>query len=141
MKSLDSLIRLRKLAVDERRRELRDLGRLEERLRAQSEALEAELTAEQGAAGDGSLETNLTYGDYAKVIIERRAHLQNSIADVQVRIEHARTELGTAFEELKRFEITKERKMEKAKREEMRREGQELDEIGLDQFRRKRNSS
>ena len=137
MKSLESLIRLRKFAVDESRRRLRDLERLEERLREQSRLLEEELTAEQRAAGGGSPEANLTYGGYAAGVIERRGHLQSSIDDVSVRIEHARGELGAAYEELKRFEITEARKLARARREEMRREGQILDEVGLNQYRRR----
>ena len=74
MKSLESLIRLRKLAVDEHRRRLRELERLEERLRRQSRHLLEELAAELRAAGDGSPETNLTYGGYAAGVIERRGH-------------------------------------------------------------------
>ncbi len=136
MKSLDSLIRLRKFAVDEHRRRLRDLERLEARLRQQSKLLEEELADEQGAAGDGSPESNLTYGGYAAGVIERRGHLQNSIDDVLVRIEDARRELGAAYEELKRFDITEERKLARARREEMRRERQFLDEVGLNQYRR-----
>lgn len=136
MKSLGSLIRLRKFAVDEHRRRLRDLERLEARLRQQSMHLEEELADEQGAAGDGSPETNLTYGGYAAGVIERRGHLQNSIDDVLVRIEHTRCELGAAYEELKRFDITEARKLARARREETRRERQFLDEVGLNQFRR-----
>ncbi len=137
MKSLDSLIRLRKLAVDEQRRQLRELERLEERLRQQSAHLQEELVAEQRTAGGGSPETNLTYGGYAAGVIERRGHLKSSIDDVMVRIEHARGELGAAYEELKRFEITKERKLAQMRREELHREGQFLDEVGLNQFRRR----
>ncbi len=137
MKALDSLIRLRRLALDDKRRQLRELEHLEDRLRSQYRLLEEELTAEQRVARAGPVEAGLTYGSYASGVVARRERLQSSIDEVLAQIEQMRTQLGAAFEELKRFEITRDRKLVQARQAAERREQQFLDEVGLNQFRRR----
>jgi flagellar FliJ protein len=103
--ALDSLIRVNKYKLDEHRRQLAEMERLVERLRNESLRLEQELTSEQRVAG-ASHEAGLTYGGYARDIIERREKLAASIADAEGQILTAREALAESFREVKRYEIT-----------------------------------
>lgn len=105
MSALDSLIRINKYKLDERRRQLAELERLVERLHSESHRLEQELTSEQQVAA-ASLEAGHAYGGYARDIIERRQKLANSIADAENQILAAREALAESFREVKRYEIT-----------------------------------
>jgi flagellar protein FliJ len=103
--ALDSLIRVNKYKLDERRRQLAELERLVERLRNESQRLEQELTSEQQVAA-ASCEAGHSYGGYARDIIERRRKLAASIADAEAQILAARDALSESFREVKRYEIT-----------------------------------
>jgi flagellar protein FliJ len=103
--ALDSLIRVNKYKLDERRRQLAELERLVERLRNESQRLEQELTSEQQVAA-ASREAGHSYGGYARDIIERRRKLAASIADAEAQILAARDALSESFREVKRYEIT-----------------------------------
>jgi flagellar protein FliJ len=103
--ALDSLIRVNKYKLDERRRQLAELERLVERLRNESQRLEQELTSEQQVAAS-SREAGHSYGGYARDIIERRRKLAASIADAEAQILAARDALSESFREVKRYEIT-----------------------------------
>lgn len=105
MSALDSLIRINRYKLDERRRQLAELERLVERLRSESLRLEQELTSEQQIAA-ASHEAGHAYGSYARDIIERREKLAASIADAEAQILAARDALAESFREVKRYEIT-----------------------------------
>jgi len=64
MSTLDTLIRLNRWKLDERRRQLGELERLFERLGSEAVRLEEELTREQRIAG-ASLEAGYAYAGYA----------------------------------------------------------------------------
>jgi flagellar FliJ protein len=105
MSALDSLIRINRYKLDDRRRQLAGLERLVDRLRNESLRLEQELTSEQRIAA-ASHEAGHAYGGYARDIIERREKLAASIADAEAQILAARDELAESFREVKRYEIT-----------------------------------
>jgi flagellar FliJ protein len=103
--ALDSLIRVNKYKLDERRRQLAELERLVEWLRGESLRLEQELTSEQQVAA-ASLDAGHAYGGYARDIIDRRQKLAASIDDAETQILTAREALAESFREVKRYEIT-----------------------------------
>jgi flagellar export protein FliJ len=103
--ALDSLIRVNKYKLDERRRQLAELERLVERLRGESLRLEQELTSEQQIAA-ASRDAGHAYGGYARDIIDRRQKLAASIDDAETQILTAREALAESFREVKRYEIT-----------------------------------
>ncbi|MDB5409777.1 MAG: hypothetical protein JWL84_4689 [Rhodospirillales bacterium] len=105
MSALDSLIRVNKYKLDERRRQLAELERLVERLRGESLRLEQELTSEQQVAA-ASRDAGHAYGRYACDIIDRRQKLAASIDDAETQILTAREALAESFREVKRYEIT-----------------------------------
>ena len=136
MSKLDSLIRLHERTLDEARREL---GRAEAAVASAAaaiDALEAEIKAEQAAAG-ADLTGQFGYANYARQAIARRAELHTAHQQAEVAREQVREEVAVAFAELKKFEITAERRAALAQQEENRRLQGELDEIAQRQDRQK----
>lgn len=136
MSKLDSLIRLHERTLDEARREL---GRAEAAVASAAaaiEALEAEIKAEQAAAG-ADLTGQFGYANYARQAIARRAELHTAHQQAEVAREQVREKVAVAFAELKKFEITAERRAALAQQEENRRLQGELDEIAQQQDRQK----
>ena len=136
--TLSTLIRLHEWTVDEKRRALgvlvAGLGTLEDAARG----LEAELVAEQRAAAAEPELAGFGYGFYAVGVIHRRERLADSTAQAEAMIEAARDELHDAYQELKKFEITDALQRRREAGEADRLERIELDEIGLQGFRRTR---
>ena len=136
MSKLDSLIRLHERTLDEARREL---GRAEAAVASAAaaiDALEAESKAEQAAAG-ADLTGQFGYANYARQAIARRAELHTAHQQAEVAREQVREKVAVAFAELKKFEITAERRAALAQQEENRRLQGELDEIAQQQDRQK----
>ena len=133
---LDGLIRLQRWKVDEKRRVLADLQALHAELTAKAEALEAEVVAEQqSAAANG---TTFAYRAYAEQVIQRRESLAESLADVMRAMLKAQNDLSDAYQEAKRYEMAQDRAQQRLAAEAARREQVDLDEMGLNIYRRKR---
>lgn len=136
MKGLDNLIRLHRWQLNEKRRHLVELERLTQRLAAQIRELEVEIGNEQRVAGS-STEAAMTYGDYARAAIGRREKLDASLAELQSQRVVAKEEVAEAYRELKKYELVKVRNQRLANKRRQRQEQQVLDEVGLNQFRRR----
>lgn len=137
MKGLAALIRLHSWRLDEKRRELADLQRLEDQLLADAQRLEAEMAAEQEFAAKNSDTGAFSYGGFAIGVIERRKRIAASIAEVRRRIDDKRAEVAEAFQELKRYEITQAERKKRQQAEANRRAQADLDEISLEQYQRR----
>lgn len=136
MKGLDSLIRLHRWQLDEKRRLLVELERLSQRLAAKIRELEVEIKNEQQVAGS-STEAAMTYGDYARAAIGRRGKLEASLAELESQRVVAKEEVAEAYRELKKYELVKARNQRLANKRRQRLEQQVLDEVALNQFRRR----
>ncbi|MBV8538049.1 MAG: flagellar FliJ family protein [Alphaproteobacteria bacterium] len=136
MKGLAALIRLHTWRLDEKRRELADLQRLEDQFLEDGRRLQAEVAAEQEFAktSDGGA---FSYGGFAIGVIERRKRIEASIAEVRRRIDDKRAEVAEAFQELKRYEITQAERLKRERAEADRRNQADLDEISLTQYQRR----
>src|SRR5260221_5891512 len=132
--ALDSLIRLHRWQVDERRRHVADLEGLAAQLTEEHHRLDREETREQAAAPP---EAAATYAAYARQLIERRRKLAQSQAEVAERIERSRAALAEAVQEVKRYEIMAANRTRQQQRREVRRQQQALDDRGADAFRRR----
>jgi flagellar FliJ protein len=134
---LHTLIRLHKWRLDEKRRALAELQALADKLAKDAERLEQEITAEQEIARS-SPEAAFGYGNFAKLSIERRRRLAQSVAQVEQQIAGATEEMAEAFQELKRYELAQEGRdrRDEAKRKE--RENAALNEVALSGFTRRR---
>jgi len=136
MSAIDSLIRLHRYKLDEKRLHLAELDRLAERLRNEGVRLEQELVHEQRAAA-ASAEARYAYGNFAKDLNARRAKLKSSVTEVEGQIVAAREALAEAFQEVKRYEITAENRRKHGRLVAARRHQIEQDEVAAQLFRRR----
>lgn len=136
MKGLAALIRLHSWRLDEKRRELADLQRLEDQFLADLQRLEAEMAAEQEFAKTSDMGA-FSYGGFAVGVIERRKRIEASIAEVRRRIEEKNDEVAEAFRELKRYEITQAERLKRQRAEAERRAQASLDEMSIVQHQRR----
>ncbi len=134
MKGIDSVIRLQKWQVDEQRRQVADLDGLLMDLTQRAQALEQEILKEQEVAADQNVA--FIYGDYARHAIERRETLQRSIVDAEVAAVAARDVLTELYQDMKRYEIAKDRHDAREERKANRAEQAELDDIAMKMHRR-----
>jgi flagellar protein FliJ len=136
VKGLAALIRLHRWQLDEKRRELAELERLEDKLLEFGRQIDREVAAEQEFAQNSDV-GSLSYGGFTLGVIERRRRLAASLAEVRQKIDAKGEEVAEAFRELKRFEITQ---AEREKREKIiadQRAQAALDEIAMVQHQRK----
>jgi flagellar export protein FliJ len=130
MKSRETLIRLRKFQVDEKRRRVAQIEAMIAEFDRMSLDLEREIAAEQDKAGIHD-PAHYAYPTYAKAAIARRENLKRSALELKTQLDDAKAELGEAFEELKKVELLDERDQMRERAAENAREQVELDRIGL----------
>jgi len=130
MKSRETLIRLKKFQVDEKRRRVAQIeGMIAEFDRIAGD-LEREIKTEQDRAGIHD-PGHFAYPTYAKAAMQRRENLQRSASELRTQLDEAQAALGEAFEELKKVELLDERDQMRERAEEAAREQAELDAIGM----------
>jgi len=134
MKSRETLIRLKRFQVDEKRRKVAQIEGMVAEFERMSNELEREITSEQAKAGISD-PGHFAYPTYAKAAIQRRDNISRSINDLKTQLENARADLGEAFEELKKVEILEERDQQRERAEHAAREQAELDRIAAQRAR------
>jgi len=137
MKRLDTLIRLHKRKLDEKRQKLNQLQAMAAGFAGQIQALEV-AAAEEARVARQDPETAHTYGAYVQSTLARRDALRSSLADVQGEIDILAADVTEAFKEVRRFEIIEERHATRARRTRIRRERKAEDEIGVGLYQRAR---
>lgn len=130
MKSRETLIRLKKFQVDEKRRRVAQIEGMIADFQRMSNDLEREISTEQERAGIND-PSHFAYPTYAKAAIQRRENIVRSVEELKVQLEDAKGHLADAFEELKKVELLDERDQARERAEENAREQAELDGIGL----------
>ena len=130
MKSRETLIRLKKFQVDEKRRRVAQIEGMIADFQRMSVDLEREIQSEQERAGIND-PTHFAYPTYAKAAMGRRDNLKRSADELKVQLEEARMALAEAFEELKKVELLDERDQARERAEESAREQADMDSIGL----------
>jgi flagellar FliJ protein len=136
MSALESLIRLHRWQLDERRRQLADLDGLAEKLSQEQARLTAEEKSEQAVAL-ASREAAFTYGEYARQLVERRQRIEQSLASVREQVALARENLAETYREVKRYEIASANRAQQQRKRLARQQQRTLDEIGIDNYRRR----
>lgn len=139
MKSLKRLVRLHKAELDQKRTVLGVLERRRAEIVASLDALEREY-AKECVLAERSLDAAAMFPRYAEVVRHRRSTFNLAIADVDREVAVARDAVLAAFANLKRYELTVERKLATARREALRIEQAQQDELGLGIFRRRNTS-
>jgi flagellar biosynthesis chaperone FliJ len=136
MKGLDSLIRVHKWKLDEKRRELVDFENLRASFVKQLRSLEEQHQQEQTVAGDDP-EIGFSFANYAAVAQQQQENIQASIDEVDAKITVLNDEVTACFQELKKYQVALEAREIKAKYERNRIEQMRLDELAIDLHRRK----
>src|SRR4029078_8272224 len=130
MKSRETLIRLKKFQVDEKRRRATQIEGMIADFQRMSVDLEREIQTEQERAGIND-PSHFAYPTYAKAAIQRRGNLTRAADELRVQLEDAKSLLSEAFEELKKVELLDERDQPRRGDEESAREQADMDSIGL----------
>jgi flagellar export protein FliJ len=130
MKSRETLIRLKKFQVDEKRRKVAQIEGMIAEFERMVGDLDREIKAEQERAGIHD-PGHFAYPTYAKAAMQRRENLQRSADDLRVQLQAATDALAEAFEEMKKVELLDERDQAREREEVNAREQAELDAIGM----------
>ena len=133
MKSRETLIRLKRFQVDEKRRKVVQIEGMIAEFDRMAGDLDREILAEQERAGIHD-PGHFAYPTYAKAAIARRDNLKRSADELKVQLDDAKAVLGEAFEELKKVEMLDERDQQREKAEANAREQTELDRIAALRF-------
>ena len=136
MRAYDTLIKLHKARLDEKRRKLSDIQRVIDQMWRDIRRLEAELETEMKiSAADPKI--GVMYPQYAMGNKAKREGIAASIRELEKQAEIARNEVTEAYQEVRKFELAKEAKLKKIGAEQDRKDRLVLDEMGLTQHRRK----
>jgi flagellar protein FliJ len=108
MKSRETLIRLKKFQVDEKRRKVAQIETMIAEFERMAADLEREIRVEQDRAGIHD-PAHFAYPTYAKAAMVRRENLKRSADELRVQLEGAKMALGDAQDELKKAELLDER--------------------------------
>ena len=133
MKSRETLIRLKKFQVDEKRRKVAQIEAMIAEFERIATDLDREIKTEQDRAGIHD-PAHFAYPTYAKAAIVRRENLKRSADELKTQLDDAKAVLGEAFEELKKVELLDERDQAREKAEANAREQTELDRIAAMRF-------
>ncbi len=133
MKSRETLIRLKKFQVDEKRRKVAQIEAMIAEFERIATELDREIKVEQDRAGIHD-PGHFAYPTYAKAAITRKENLMRSAGELKTQLDEAQAMLGEAFEELKKVEMLEERDHARERAEANAREQAELDRIGAMRF-------
>jgi flagellar FliJ protein len=125
MKSRETVIRLKRFQVDEKRRRVAQIELMIAEFERIAGDLEREIKAEQDRAGIHD-PTHFAYPTYAKAAMQRRENLKRSAADLKLQLDEAKAALDEAFDEMKKVELLDERDQMRERADEEAREQSEL---------------
>jgi flagellar export protein FliJ len=130
MKSRDTLIRLKKFQVDEKRRKVAQIESMIADFDRMAVDLERDIRVEQERAGIHD-PGHFAYPTYAKAAIQRRENIKRSGDELKVQLDAAKNALEDAFEELKKVELLDERDQMRERATEEAQKRADLDGIAL----------
>lgn len=103
MKSRDTLIRLKRFQVEEKRRRVRQIEMMVAEFTRMIGDLDREIANEEKRAGITD-PTHFAYPTYARAAMGRRDNLKSSIAELAVQIDDAKAAQEEAQAELQKYE-------------------------------------
>jgi flagellar protein FliJ len=108
MKSRETLIRLKRFHVDEKRRQVTQIETMIAEFGRMAADLDREIAVEQERAGIND-PAHFAYPTYAKAALQRRDNLLRSGGDLKQQLDDARAALEDALDDLKKVESLEER--------------------------------
>ncbi len=137
MADLSPLIRLRKYRVEEKQKILAELFRAAEKIEARKAMLLAQRDQERQLAEElGDFETHTAYTLFAERVRAEIELLDQDLAKLNVRIGIAQDAMREAFGELKKIEIIQRTRKEEQAKAALKKEGLQMDEVGIQRFAR-----
>jgi flagellar export protein FliJ len=130
MKPRDTLLRLKRFQVDEKRRRVAQIEMMIAEFDRMAEDLDREIAIEEQKAGISD-PAHFAYPTYARAAGQRRDNLRQSAVNLQSQLEDAKAELGEAFEELKKIEILDDRERAGERALDNARDQAAMDQIGV----------
>ncbi len=134
MADLDPLIRYRKHQLDEKQKFLARLYAEADKLLEARQYVLDEIEREKEVLKGGELENFIAasgFGHFLYASKERLKYIQNEEKKLDTRIQIAVNDMRNSFGELKKIEITQERRLEEQRKELQKREDALFEEIGL----------
>ena len=131
----ESLIRLKKFQVDEKRRQVAQIEMMIADFERMASELDQQIEIEHTKTGISDV-AHFAYSTFAKAAMTRRDNLLNSANDMKGKLEAAQDSLAEALEELKKVELLDQREHQREAAEQLKVEQAEYDEIGRLRFSR-----
>jgi len=131
----ESLIRLKKFNVDEKRRQVMQIEMMVADFERMATELDQQIEIEQNKTGISDV-AHFAYSTFAKAALQRRDNLLASAQDMRVKLETAQDQLAEALEDLKKVELLDQREHERERAEQNKLEQQDYDEIARQSFRK-----
>ena len=131
----ESLIRLKKFQVDEKRRQVAQIEMMVADFERMASELDQQIEIEHTKTGISDV-AHFAYSTFAKAALTRRDNLLNSANDMRGKLETAQDGLAEALEDLKKVELLDQREHQREKDAQLKVEQSEYDEIGRLRFSR-----
>lgn len=125
----ESLIRLKKFQVDEKRRQVAQIDMMIADFERMAAELDQQIEIEHQKTGIADIH-HFAYSTFAKAAMNRRDNLLRSAADMRDKLEAAQDALAEAVEDLKKVELLDQRENGREQAEHLQAEQAEYDEIG-----------
>lgn len=130
----ESLIRLKKFNVDEKRRQVMQIEMMVADFERMASELDQQIEIEQTKTGISDV-AHFAYSTFAKAALQRRDNLLASAADMRGKLETAQDQLAEALEDLKKVELLDQREHQRERDEQNKIEQAEFDEVARQRFR------
>jgi len=130
----ESLIRLKKFEVDEKRRQVMQIEMMIADFERMAGELDQQIEIEQTKTGISDV-AHFAYSTFAKAALARRDNLLSSAHGMRDKLEAAQDTLAESIEDLKKVELLDQREHQREAAEQLKVEQSEYDEIGRLRFR------
>ncbi|MGV8853297.1 MAG: flagellar export protein FliJ [Devosia sp.] len=130
----ESLIRLKKFQVDEKRRQVAQIEMMVNDFERMASELDQQIEIEHTKTGISDI-AHFAYSTFAKAALNRRDNLLASATDMRGKLEAAQDALAEAIEDLKKVELLDQREHQREAAEQLKVEQSEYDEIGRLRYR------
>jgi flagellar protein FliJ len=130
MKSRETLIRLKRFQVDEKRRRVSQIEMMIAEFHRMAGDLDREIQTEEKRSGISDT-AHFAYPTYARAAMARRDNLNQSADNLKGQLEDAKSDLQAAFEDMKKVEILDDREKAAERMADAAREQASLDAIAL----------
>ena len=131
----ESLIRLKKFQVDEKRRQVAQIEMMVADFERMASELDQQIEIEHTKTGISDV-AHFAYSTFAKAALTRRDNLLASANDMKVKLETAQDALAEALEDLKKVELLDQREHQREKDEQNKQEQENYDEVARLRYRR-----